>query len=161
MTKVAEFRRLLAAMGAKKGQLTMLLSYPARVVRDGSGYRVSFPDIPEALTSADTRDEALDMAVDALTTAMDFYFEDRRPVPPPSAPKRGHRLVDLPPSVGAKVLLLNEMLSQGTRPAELARRLRVRPQEISRLTDLRHPTKIDTIALALKALGKRLELRLA
>ena len=98
------------------------------------------------------------MAVDALTTAMDFYFEDRRAVPAPSAPKRGQVLVDLPPSVGAKVLLLNEMLAQGTRPADLARRMNVRPQEINRLTDLRHPTKIDTIAHALRAMGKRLEM---
>lgn len=138
-----------------------MLSYPARVVRDGNGFRVSFPDIPEALTGAATRQQALDAAADALTTAMDFYFEDRRPVPAPSAPKRGQVPIELPLSVGAKVLLLNEMISQGTRPAELARRMNVRPQEISRLTDLRHPTKIDTIAQALKALGKRLELSLA
>lgn len=56
------------------------------------------------------------------------------------------------------MLLLNEMLTQGTRPAELARLMNVRPQEINRLTDLRHPTKIDTIAQALRAMGKRLEM---
>ena len=135
-----------------------MLSYPARIRRDGNEYMVSFPDIPEALTGASTREEALDMAVDALTTAMDFYFEDRRPVPPPSAPKRGHVLVDLPPSIGAKVLLLNEMIAQGTRNADLARLMHVRPQEINRLTDLHHPTKIDTVAKALKTLGRKLEL---
>ena len=139
----------------------MMLSYPARVSRDGDGFMVSFPDIPEALTGADTREQALEMAADVLTTAMDFYFEDRRPVPAPSAPKRGQVMIDLPPSVGAKVLLLNEMLVQNTRPADLARRMNVRPQEVNRLTDLHHPTKIDTIAQALKVLGKRLELSLA
>jgi len=138
-----------------------MLSYPARLTRDGDGFMVSFPDIPEALTSARSREEALAMAADALTTAMDFYFEDRRPVPAPSAPKRGQVLVDLPPSVGAKVLLLNEMLAQGKRPVDLARLMNVRPQEVNRLTTLRHPTKIDTVADALKALGKRLELSLA
>ncbi len=70
-------------------------------------------------------------------------------------------MIDLPPSVGAKILLLNEMITQGTRPADLVRRMNVRPQEINRLTDLRHPTKIDTIAQALKMLGRRLELSLA
>src|SRR5665213_3635624 len=64
-------------------------SYPARIGPDGGGFRVSFPDIPEALTGAATREEALALTADALTTAMDFYFEDRRPVPAPSAPKRG------------------------------------------------------------------------
>lgn len=138
-----------------------MLSYPARVARDGDGFMVSFPDIPEALTGAATKEQALELAADALTTAMDFYFEDRRLVPPPSKAKRGHVLIDLPPSLGAKVLLLNEMISQGTRPAELARRMNVRPQEVNRLTDLQHPTKIDTIAQALKALGKRLDLSIA
>ena len=135
-----------------------MLSFPARVERDGAGFMVSFPDVPEALTGAPTKDEAIQMAADALTTAMDFYFEDRRPVPTPSKPKRGHVLIDLPPSVGAKVLLLNEMLRQGTRPSDLARLMNVRPQEVTRLTTLRHPTKIDTVAAAFRALGRRLEL---
>jgi antitoxin HicB len=82
-------------------------------------------------------------------------------VPEPSAVKRGQVIVDLPPSVGAKVLLLNEMLRQQVKPSELARRMKVRPQEINRLTDLHHPTKIDTISQALLAIGKRLELSLA
>lgn len=137
-----------------------MLRYPARITQDGDGFMVSFPDIPEALTGAPSRDEAITMAADALTTAMDFYFEDRRPVPSPSAPKRGQVMIDLPPSVGAKELLLNEMLAQGTRPSDLARLMNIRPQEVNRLTTLRHPTKIDTVADALKALGKRLEVSL-
>ena len=123
-------------------------SYPARVARDGASFVVSFPDIPEALTGAPTREEALAMATDTLITAMDGYFDDRRPVPAPSAPKRGHVLIELPLSLGAKVLLLNEMLAQGTRTADLAKRMNVRPQEVNRLTDFRHPTKIDTVAHA-------------
>src|SRR5882724_7657784 len=119
-----------------------MLSYPARIVPDGNGFMVSFPDIPEALTGAPTKEETRQLAADALTTAMDFYFEDRRAVPAPSALKRGQVLIDLPPSVGVKVLLLNEMLLQGTRPADLARLMNVTPQEINRLTTLRHPTKI-------------------
>ena len=138
-----------------------MLSYPARVARDGDGFMVSFPDIPEALTGASSREEALTMAVDALVTAMDFYFEDRRPVPAPSAPKRGHVMVDLPASISAKVLLLNEMLRQRVKPVELARRMNIRPQEVNRITTLHHPTKIDTISQALLAMGKRLELSVA
>ncbi|RZL88145.1 MAG: type II toxin-antitoxin system HicB family antitoxin [Variovorax sp.] len=138
-----------------------MFSYPARVTRDGDGFMVSFPDVPEALTGAKNRDEAIALAADALTTAMDFYFEDRRPVPPPSEPKRGQITVDLPASVSAKVLLLNEMIAQGKRPAELARLMDARPQEVTRLIDLHHPTKIDTVAAALLALGRRLDLRLA
>ncbi|PLC02319.1 antitoxin [Variovorax sp. RO1] len=137
-----------------------MFSYPARIARDGDGFVVSFPDIPEALTGAKSRTKALELALDALTTAMDFYFEDRRPVPLPSSLKRGQVAIDLPASVSAKVLLLNEMIAQGARPAELARRMDARPQEVTRLLDLHHPTKIDTVAAALQALGKRLEFSL-
>jgi len=135
-----------------------MLCYPAKLTRDGPGFLVSFPDIPEALTSGETREQALEMAADALITAMDFYFEDRRAVPPPSAAKRGQVLIELPTSVEAKILLLNELVRQGTRNADLARRMHVKPQEVNRLTDLHHPTKIDTIAEALHSLGMRLEL---
>ncbi|MBB3639672.1 type II toxin-antitoxin system HicB family antitoxin [Variovorax atrisoli] len=138
-----------------------MFSYPATIARDGDGFVMSFSDIPEALTGAKTRSEVLNLAVDALTTAMDFYFEDRRAVPLPSPLKRGQVGIDLPASVSAKVLLLNEMIAQGARPAELARRMDAKPQEVTRLLDLHHATKIDTVAAALLALGKRLELSLA
>ncbi|HZX69580.1 MAG TPA: type II toxin-antitoxin system HicB family antitoxin [Rhodanobacter sp.] len=132
--------------------------YPATLTPDGDGYLVQFPDIPEALTQGGTREEALDMAADALRTAMDFYVEDGRPVPMPSRVKRGQLVVELPPSVGAKVLLLNTMLEQRVTAAELARRLRTSPQSVNRLVNLGHATRIDTIAIALKALGRRMEL---
>jgi antitoxin HicB len=90
---------------------------------------------------------------------MEFYFDDRRAVPEPSKPKRGQSLVELPASVAAKALLLNEMISQKVRPAELARRLKTTPQEVNRLTNIRHASKIDGIAVAMKALGKTLEIR--
>lgn len=133
--------------------------YPARIQPDGSGFMVSFRDIPEALTSGATREEALAMAGEALATAMDFYFEDQRPVPMPTPLRRGETGVALPASLFAKILLLNTMLEQQVTPSALARRLQTTPQTVNRIVDLRHATKIDTIDLALGALGKRLELR--
>ncbi|MGB3749371.1 MAG: type II toxin-antitoxin system HicB family antitoxin [Rhodanobacter sp.] len=135
-----------------------MLIYPATLTPDGSGYLVRFPDIPEALTQGRTRDEALDMATDALRTAMDFYVEDGRAVPMPSRVKRGQVGVELPPSIAAKVLLLNTMLEQRVTAAELARRLHTSPQSVNRLVNLAHATKIDTVAVALKALGRHMEL---
>ncbi len=134
-----------------------MLGYPARIRKDGDGYVVSFPDIPEALSGGRTREGAIAMAHDALMTAMDFYFEDRRVVPLPSKAKRGQVIVALPASIGIKVLLLNEMIKQNVRPSELARRMKTRPQDVNRLTDLRHATKIDTVASAFASMGKTLE----
>jgi antitoxin HicB len=138
-----------------------MLAYPVRLTADkqSGGYVVTFPDIPEAITQGETVEEALKMAQDALETALDFYFDDRRPVPAPSRAKRGQRLVSLPVSIEAKVLLLNEMIRQRVRPADLARRLRTTPQVVNRLVNLRYVSKIDGIAGAMAALGKSLEVR--
>ncbi len=138
-----------------------MTAYPVNLRKDGKFILVTFPDIPEAITQGDNRAHALEMAKEALESAMDFYFEDRRPVPAPSKPKRGQAVIELSPSVAVKVLLLNEMLRQKVRPAELARRLGTTPQEVNRLTNLRHTTRIDRLDEALRALGKRLIVRAA
>ena len=117
--------------------------YPVTLTADkkDGGFVVTFTDIPEAITQGETEDEALIAAKDALESALDFYFEDKRAV---------H---------AAKILLLNEMIAQNVRPAELARRLHTTPQEVNRLTNVRHTTRIDGIAAALQALGKHLDMR--
>ena len=134
--------------------------YPVTLKFDEAtkGYAVSFVDIPEAITLGDTIEEALAMAADALLTAMDFYFEDRRPVPMPSNPAKNQHTIKLPASVWAKVLLLNEVCTQNLRPVDIARLMGVRPQEVNRILDLHYATKIDTIEAALKAIGKELKI---
>lgn len=136
------------------------MKYPLKLKKEPEGaYTATFPDIPEAITYGATVEEALMRAKDALESAMDFYFDAREVIPFPSPAKRGQHLVELTPSVAAKVLLLNEMIAQKVRPSELARRLQVSPQEVHRLTDLKYGSKIDGIAAALQVLGKSLELR--
>ena len=127
---------------------------------ENGGFVVTFPDIPEAITQGETREEALQMAQEALETAMEFYFEDRRAVPTPSRVPRGKDVIELPASLSAKILLLNEMVVQGVRPADLARRMGTTPQAVNRLIDLQHTTRIDGIDAALHVLGKSLEMRL-
>lgn len=139
-----------------------MLSYPVRIKKDTNGsLLVTFPDIPEAATSAHNEAKALTLALEALESALEFYFEDGRAVPMPGAAKRGQQTVTLPASMSAKVLLLNEMIAQKVRPADLARLLHTTPQVVNRLTNLRHATKIDGLVEAFQALGKRLELRVA
>ena len=140
------------------------MKYPATLTpaTDIEGvFIVSFRDIPEALTQGDGQEEALFMAQDALITSMEFYFEDKRPVPLPSRPKKGEHLIELPVSIAAKVLLLNEMLASGIKNSTLAKALGVSQPEINRLINLKHSTKIDRIADALKVMGKNLEVRVS
>lgn len=138
----------------------IMLAYPIRMKADTNGsLLITFADIPEAATSAHDQADAPRMAREALESALEFYFEDGRPVPMPSQPKRGQRTVTLPASMTAKILLLNEMLRQKIRPVDLARRLGTTPQVVNRMTNLRHATKIDGLVEAFRVLGKKLELR--
>lgn len=131
------------------------MRYPVKLQPDTGGYVVSFPDIPEALTQGDDREEALSMGLDALVTAFEFYFEDERRVPAPGDITGDY--VEVPASVAAKILLLNEFLDSGLTKTELANRMGIKKQEVTRIFDLRHSTKIDTVQKALMTLGRRLE----
>ncbi|HED5889200.1 TPA: type II toxin-antitoxin system HicB family antitoxin [Salmonella enterica] len=137
------------------------MRYPLNLVpAPEGGYVVSFPDIPEALTQGDTREEALSAALDALVTAFEFYFEDNEQIPPPSEVNAGDDFVEVPLSVASKVLLLNAFLESRLTRQDLAKRIGKPKQEITRLFDLNHATKIDAVQSAAKALGKELTLNI-
>lgn len=59
--------------------------YIALIHKDaGSSYGVSFPDVPGVITAADSLDNALGEAADALAFAAEGWAEDTgRPFPPP------------------------------------------------------------------------------
>lgn len=139
-----------------------MFRYPVTLTHDDveGGFVVSFLDIPEAITQGETEEEALTAARYALEAALDFYFEDNRVVPKPSKAKRGQPVIELSTSMSLKVFLLNEMLMQNIKSAELARRLNTTRQEVHRLTDIHHSTRIDRIASAFQALGKHLDIRI-
>jgi antitoxin HicB len=137
-----------------------MLLYPMTLAPDTNGtLLVQFPDIPEANTVADDEAEALVNGLEALEAAIEIYFDEKRAVPPPSRAKRGQLGVALPALVTAKVLLANEMIAQGVRKADLARRLDVHMPQVDRLVDLRHSSKIEAIEAALRSLGKHLDVR--
>lgn len=73
-------------------------------VEDGYGYvtykcsqgiTVTFRDVPEAITQGDNFADAVEMAEDALETAMEFYDENDKPRPKPSEPQQGDVMIEL------------------------------------------------------------------
>lgn len=60
-----------------------------------SGFVVTFPDVPEAITQGETKEEAVLMAKEALELALDFYLESGRPLPTPSELKLGQYEISL------------------------------------------------------------------
>ncbi len=137
-----------------------MLIYPVELVPDDNGtLLVTCPDLPEVASVGDDEDEALLNVVDAIETALDIYLEERRPIPLPSEPPTDARAVTLPAQVSLKVLLHNEMLKQGVRKAELARRLDWRLPQVERLLSLNHASRLDQLERAARVLGKQVEVR--
>ncbi len=130
--------------------------YPVVLTKaEEGGFVVTFPDVPEAITQGEDVEDAITHARDALETALEFYVEDRRSIPKPSAHGKG-KFVSPGPLVCAKLSLYQAMLDQRVTKAELGRRLNVHPPQIDRLLDLRHHTRMSMIESALGALGLRL-----
>ena len=131
--------------------------YPARfqAAKEG-GFTVTFRDVPEAITEGDTRDEAEAAAADALETALSFYIADRKPLPAPSAPRRGERMVELSALGMAKTALHEAMLAERVSRADLARRLSCHLEQVARLLDLTHASKFEQLERALAAVNRKM-----
>jgi len=112
------------------------MHYPARLRYDGEDWLVFIRDIEGGFTYSSVKEKALAKAPGSLLRAIARHVDERRPV-----------------------LLLNEMLASGLSSSALARKVGTTPQEMSRITNLFHATKIDTLEQVLEVLGKRVEIR--
>ena len=92
----------------------MRYAYPCVLTPEkGGGYSVSFPDVPEALTCGDDRDEALAMAEDALAVGLGAYMRCGEDIPVPGAVADGQEIVAVPPVVAAKLARYTAMREEG------------------------------------------------
>lgn len=128
---------------------------------DDGGFVVTCRDLPEAITQGDSVEEALAEAADALEEAIAGRIEDAQDIPAPSAPKRGERIVSVPPSMALKAAVYLAVREAGISNSELARRMKLDEKEARRILDPHHPTKLPRIEEALSVLGRHIELVLA
>ena len=138
-----------------------MFDYPVTLeAQPGGGFTVTFADVPEAITEGEDRDEALLYAVDALEAALSFYIDERKPLPASSRAKRGQPVVRPGVLECAKLVIYSEMLAQGVRKADLARRLGWHMPQVDRLLDLSHASRMEHLESAAHSLGKELQLTL-
>ena len=135
-----------------------MLLYPATIRPDGDGFVVLFPDIPYAHTNGNSRADALANAPDALHAAISMLVEKNMDIPNPSKPRgKSTPLIGLPSAiVDAKAELYRALRSAGVRKAELARRMGIHKQQVERLLDLDHGSRIEQLEAAFAALNMRL-----
>ena len=138
-------------------------TYPMKQTRDrhDGGFVVTCRDCPEAITQAETPDEAMLEAADCLEEAIAARIDDGRDIPMPTEVMRGEKLVSVPPSMALKAAVYLAVREAGLSNSELARRMQLDEKEARRILDPHHPTKIARIEAALSVLGRHVQLALA
>lgn len=135
------------------------MQYPATTkALENGAYLITFADVPEAISEAKSLDDVADMAQDCLLSALEFYAEDGEALPKPSKGKQGDIWVSVPVVALAKLMLISELSKADISQAELARRMGVIPQQLTRLFDVRHKSRIEQVQSALSAIDKTLVL---
>lgn len=130
--------------------------YPVDLTDHGpDGWLVVLPDLPEAITGGDTRDDALVQASDCLEEALAGRMKQRASIPHPG-PSRGRPMVAPGALIAGKLALYEAMQAAGFSQVALAARLGVAEGEVRRMLDPRHATRIDRLEAALAKLGRRL-----
>lgn len=137
-----------------------MVTYPAAFELDRkAGYTVTFPDLPEAITQGETLEDAMEMAEDVLSMAVQYRMKHGEHLPRPSKRyARSIRYVALPVPQAARAALYLAMQATGVNSGELAQRLGKTESAVTRLFDLRRPAKLEDIEAAFRALGQRLVL---
>ncbi|WP_196258585.1 type II toxin-antitoxin system HicB family antitoxin [Pelagibacterium limicola] len=130
--------------------------YPLSFTAEDGDIVVRSRDFPELLTAGGTEAEALELAEDALVVVVLGRRGDGSPLPKPSRPEAGEQLVYLPAAVAAKLAVLDAFEAAGISKAELGRRLGVAVNEVQRILDVDHKTKLNRLEAAARALGVRL-----
>jgi antitoxin HicB len=133
------------------------MRYAVTLVPDDNGtFLVTVPDLPDAVTFGEDREDALARAVDAIETALMGAMAAREDIRAPKS--SGAESVALPALASAKVALYQAMREEGVGKTALAKRLDVALPQIDRLLDLRHSSRLDAIERAFAALGREMEI---
>lgn len=135
------------------------LTYPARFERGEEGeLLVTFRDLPEANTFSWTEKEAYADAADALGEALGGRIRDEEGVPEPSSVEDGEHAIVAPVEIAAKIAVYKAFRAANLSRSELARRLHVGENEVRRILDPSHRTKLNRLERAARALGVQLQL---
>jgi antitoxin HicB len=136
-----------------------MLQYRIRLTKDTNHtFLVTAPSVPPALTCGKTREEARAYAAEAIEAAFIGYMRSGQDIPP-SDTGRGE-MVTLPPITEAKLGLYMAMRAARVTKADLARRLDQHRQQVDRLLDINHASRIEQIDAALHTLGKKLSVQI-
>ena len=93
-----------------------IYSYPANFMpAEEGGFVITFPDVPEAITQAETIADAFEQAADALEEALVGRINTGETIPPRSPSQPGQHMIALPAQTALKAAQYEELRSQTLR----------------------------------------------
>jgi antitoxin HicB len=123
------------------------------------GFIVTLSDFDWGISQGDTKDEALEMAADAIRTMIREHMRNGEELPHPSKPRcRQYHMIGFGALDAAKASLYMAFRASGMKKADLARALGISKTNVDRLFDLGNRSRIDQIEAAFAVLGKRLSI---
>lgn len=127
-------------------------------VEDGTEI-IKCRDLPELLSWPANGETMEDWARYAVEDCIAFRIKDGEKIPTASPAEKDEFVVRLSAVQEAKILLHNAMVDDGVSRSELARKAGIRLPDVTRLLNIKHQTKIDTIRDVMNLLGKDIEIR--
>ena len=117
---------------------------------DGNGWE-------GALSQGRDLKEAHMMAKAVIYDYLEGLVEFKKRIPEPEVIDDGSRyIIDVGYDTALKIMLRNTMYDLMVKPAELARRIGVSPQQLNNILSFRKTTNLNSLASCFKALGKPL-----
>ena len=138
----------------------MMFRYAVKLAAEPEGgFLVTLPAFPEVTTDAETHEDALAQAADALEEAIAARIIDKEPLPLGKA--RGGSTVTPSLAMAAKAVFYLAARDAGLlSPKLLAHRLGVGETEARRLLDPHHETRLSRLDAYLRVLGVKPRLEL-
>lgn len=136
----------------------MRFSYPCEVSVDPeTGQIVLECKEPSVFSFGEDLETAVKDMHSVLLDCVSDYVDEGKPFPTSAKkPKKNEVAVELTPSETVKILFLNSMVETGTKPIQIARKMGIAKQEMTRVMNPRQKTKIDTLEKAIEATGRKL-----
>jgi len=125
--------------------------------QEEGGFTVTFPDIPEAITEGNSREEALFNATEVLGLCLDVRMENNETLPNPTEIKGGEWITP-EASIQVAVALKQIRESQGKTLSDMARLMNTSWAAAQRLEHPKANPTLKQLDRAAAAIGKRLVL---
>jgi len=134
------------------------LVYAAKIKRDGDGYVVTFRDLKNVFTEADTYQQALFNAQDVLDILLLDMAVDQIDIPDPSPCRRGEVPITISPEVSVPVLLFKLREQRQYSMTKVAQAMGVSYQNYQQIEAGKNIT-LKSLKRAAAALGAIVEIR--